>query len=181
MKRKKKLYQLDHSFFHLLMIVNFGSLLPAKYRDSWQRKMITHNNELVSRKWAIKKPENILILLPHCLQVADCPHRLTGGMDNCRRCGRCQMGELLDLANSRRQNIRVVGGGSLARLAISKIRPDIVIAVACEKDLYDGIRDVYPLQVYGLLNQRPNGPCFNTKLEIKDLINTLDYFIGGKK
>jgi hypothetical protein len=178
MKREKK-YHFYYTLLHFLMVVGFGNFLSKNNRNAWQRKMIMVNNALVFREWETKKPRKILILLPHCLQVADCPHRLTGGMDNCRRCGRCQMGELLDLAKSRRQDIRVVGGGSLARQAIMTIKPDIVIAIACEKDLFDGIRDVFPLQVYGLLNQRPNGPCFNTKLEMENIIGALDYFGGG--
>jgi hypothetical protein len=45
-------------------------------------------------------------------------------------------------------------------------RPKLVIAVACERDLTSGIKDCYPLPVIGILNDRPNGPCFNTNVDL---------------
>jgi hypothetical protein len=41
------------------------------------------------------------------------------------------------------------------------------VAVACELDLTSGIQDSYPLPVIGILNERPNGPCINTKVDIQ--------------
>jgi len=45
-------------------------------------------------------------------------------------------------------------------------RPEAIVAVACELDLTTGIQDTYPIPVIGILNERPNGPCINTKVDI---------------
>jgi len=62
----------------------------------------------------------------------------------------------------------VVTGGTLARQKVMEIRPQAVVAVACERDLASGIQDVYPIPSVGVLNIRPNGPCFNTKVDIEE-------------
>ena len=58
-------------------------------------------------------------------------------------------------------------GGTLARQIVKQIRPKAIVAVACERDLTSGIQDVFPLPVVGVLNERPIGPCFNTRVDIK--------------
>ena len=61
----------------------------------------------------------------------------------------------------------VATGGTLARQMVKQIRPKAIVAVACERDLTSGIQDVFPLPVVGVLNERPFGPCFNTRVDIK--------------
>ena len=61
----------------------------------------------------------------------------------------------------------VATGGTLARQMVKQIRPTAIVAVACERDLTSGIQDVFPLPVVGVLNERPFGPCFNTRVDIK--------------
>ena len=41
-----------------------------------------------------------------------------------------------------------------------------IIAVACERDLTSGIQDVFPIPVIAIFNERPFGPCFNTRVDI---------------
>jgi hypothetical protein len=43
----------------------------------------------------------------------------------------------------------------------------LIIAVACERDLSSGIQDVYPLPCFGVLNQRPHGPCLDTQVPLE--------------
>ena len=62
----------------------------------------------------------------------------------------------------------VVTGGTLARQKVKEIRPKAVVAIACERDLTSGIQDVYPLPTVGIMNIRPNGPCYNTKVDIEE-------------
>lgn len=55
----------------------------------------------------------------------------------------------------------------MARQIVYKTRPKAVLAIACERDLMSGIQDVYPLPAVGVLNIRPNGPCYNTHVDIE--------------
>ena len=71
----------------------------------------------------------------------------------------------------------VATGGTLARQVVKTIRPKAIIAVACERDLTSGIQDVFPLPVIGVLNERPYGPCFNTRVDINKVEETIKYFL----
>jgi hypothetical protein len=55
------------------------------------------------------------------------------------------------------------------------------VAVACERDLCSGIQDAYPIPVYGILNQRPHGPCMNTQVDLDELDRVVHYILNGAK
>ena len=40
--------------------------------------------------------------------------------------------------------------------------------MACERDLTSGIADVGNIPVIGIINDRPNGPCYNTVVDINE-------------
>ncbi len=146
--------------------------------DTIRQSFIAMNNSLVlSQRYNIK-PDRILILLPHCLQLFECEIKVTGDINKCVRCGRCDIMGLADLAQKYNINISVATGGTLARKVIIEKRPQIVLAVACERDLTSGIKDCYPLPVIGILNDRPFGPCFNTKVDVEKIDQALHAVIS---
>ena len=144
-----------------------------------RRSFITVNNELVLRGNPENTipPEKILLLLPHCLQASVCPRRLTHNPDNCTRCGQCVQGGLLALRDTWGVHMAVATGGTIARRIVGELKPKLIIAVACERDLASGIQDTYPLPVYGVLNQRPHGPCLDTTLDLTLVEAVLRRFI----
>jgi hypothetical protein len=150
-----------------------GSFRKSK-KKSYQRFIIHLNNKLV-RKENIR-PKKILLLLPHCLQIDECDVRLTFNVYNCKRCGKCGIRDLIQLAEDNRMALSVATGGSLARRIINDLKPDGVVAVACENDLSSGIADIYPLPVLGIPNTRPFGPCLNTRVDLNQVKNAIESF-----
>ena len=69
----------------------------------------------------------------------------------------------------------------MARQVVKETRPKAVLAIACERDLMSGIQDVYPLPAVGVLNIRPNGPCYNTRVDMAEVRAELDKIILPKK
>ncbi len=162
----------------LLPAIEFIGKIIGIPRDTIRQSFIAMNNSLVlSQKLAIK-PDRLLILLPHCIQLFDCEIKVTGDIDKCVRCGRCDINGLADLAKKYGIDISVATGGTLARKVITEKRPKLVIAVACEGDLTSGIKDCYPLPVLGVLNDRPFGPCFNTRVETQKIDEALKSVMG---
>ena len=49
------------------------------------------------------------------------------------------------------------------------LNPATPMGAIVERDLTSGIQDVFPLPVLGVLNERPFGPCFNTRVDINKL------------
>jgi hypothetical protein len=154
-------------------VIGIGTFFGIE-RDVLQRSFIALNNQLVRGRKLRVRPGEILILLPHCLQLFDCAIKVTGNVENCARCGRCDIGELAKMADRRGVAMAVATGGTLARKILREKRPRLVVAVACERDLTSGIRDAYPLPVIGVYNRRPQGPCFNTRVDVAAVERALD-------
>lgn len=135
-------------------------------QEKVQRSYIEVNNNLVKSKKLILPGNQIMILLPHCLQDADCPHKITVDINNCKQCGKCCIGDMITLSRKYNAVVKVATGGTLARKFIEDHHPAGIIAIACERDLSLGILETASLPVYGVLNCRPNGPCYNTSVEM---------------
>lgn len=146
----------------LLPMIEFVGRVLGLDKDRIRQSFIAMNNSLViSQKYKVR-PDRILILLPHCIQLFDCEIKVTGDVNKCVLCGRCDIKGLVEIGRKYGIDISVATGGTLARKVIVEKRPKLVLAVACERDLTSGIKDCYPLPVIGVLNLRPHGPCFNT-------------------
>ncbi len=126
-------------------------------------------------------PDKVLLLLPHCLQHHDCPHRITFSIGNCARCGRCVVGSLAELAEKTGVEAVVTTGGTLARRLIAERLPSVVIAVACPRDLGQGIIDSLPLPALGVLNLRPNGDCFDTTVSVDKVRDMIERVVSGER
>lgn len=166
----------NEMLFPLTLIV--GRLIGIE-KEKILRSFIAVNNYLVRCKKLILKEEQIMLLVPHCLQNSDCPHKITVDVNNCKECGKCKVGELKKLAREHGAILKVATGGTLARKFIEENKPRGVIAVACERDLSSGIHDMGFLPVMGVLNCRPNGPCFNTDVELERVESALNIMCKG--
>ena len=90
------------------------------------------------------------------------------------------MGDLLNLRDKYGVRLAIATGGTIARRIVVQTRPRCIIAVACERDLTSGIQDSYPLPVFGVLNQRPHGPCVDTLVPMNALEDAVRIFLGLK-
>ena len=159
--------------FLLPVLVAIGKVAGFR-REEVQHAFVAVNNELVMAQCRNgHPPRSVLLLMPHCLQDKDCPVKVTHRVENCKRCGKCSIKDLIELSSRYGVDLAVATGGTIARRIVLEKRPDLIIAVACERDLTSGIQDTTPLPVYGIFNQRPFGPCLNTTLAIEDLESVL--------
>ena len=169
------------TLFLLYPLVVYSGRLLRIAQEKIQRSFIAVNNRLVAARQQQLAAQDVLLLLPHCLQNDNCSYKITRDPANCRRCGRCQLPGLLDLARRKGVVLEVVSGGTLARQAIVRHRPLSIVAVACERDLSSGVLDSFPLPVYGVVNERPQGPCTNTLVDMALLEETLDAILQLRK
>lgn len=161
------------------LAVALGKLMDIN-KERIERSFIEVSNQLIKNRRVTVLPERLLVITPHCLQEEKCPHKITRDPRNCKRCGGCQIGALMDLSDRFGFHFAVVTGGTLSRQIIKNMRPKAVLAIACERDLTSGIQDIYPLPVIGILNERPCGPCNNTKVDVKKVEEAVRKFLGEK-
>ncbi len=172
---------LDKYIFYFInflfpIILLLGKIFNITRRQI-ERSFIALNNYILTHRKIKVKPCDLLVISPHCLQLASCPHKITHDIKNCKHCNRCTVGPLIEMSERLGFNFRVVTGGTLARKVAKELRPRMVLAIACERDLASGIQDVYPLPAAGILNIRPNGPCYNTTVDLQLVEETIKEFI----
>jgi hypothetical protein len=150
-------------------------------RDQVRQAFVQVNNSLFKATQRRIKNDRLVILLPHCLQNFDCPHKIIADHGNCRRCGGCLIGDIIGLKEKHKVDISIATGGTLARKVLVDKKPTVIVAVACERDLCSGIQDAYPIPVYGILNERPYGPCMNTRVNLERLDLAVRHVLNGAK
>jgi hypothetical protein len=146
-------------------------------KDRVRHSFIEINNQLVLAQHPRTTPDKLLLLMPHCLQFHECQFRITGSTLHCKRCGKCPITGLLGLSEKYGVGLAVATGGTLARRIVVERRPRLIIAVACERDLSSGIQDSYPLPVFGVINHRPHGPCYDTQVDLDRVEQALQTFL----
>jgi hypothetical protein len=83
------------------------------------------------------------------------------------------MKDLRALAERMGVKVHVASGG---REAIERARaPEVrvILAVACSKELSEGIRAAFPKRVVGVLNSWPHGACKDTDVDVREVESAL--------
>lgn len=128
--------------------VLFVARLLRCSRDRVAHAFIQVTNHLGLLAHPRGRGDELLVLAPRCLR----PEILRG---------------LREIARDAGAQFAVVGGGGQALAAVAESHSRAVLAVACERDLVAGIRDVVPRRtVLGLANRRPEGPCRNSEIDL---------------
>ena len=169
-----RMFFLSVSHFFLRV---FSRFLSVKNSNAWER-FINLNNAIIRKKNFSFLPNEVLVILPHCLQKTQCDLRITTDIENCRECGICDIAQIKKLLSEYGVKGYVVTGGTLARRVAKEETPKGIVAVACPHDLAEGISLVYPIPVYGILNERPDGPCINTVVDVEKIRNGIEIFLN---
>ncbi len=158
------------------LVILIGNILKID-SDKIRNSFIEINNSLLKNYSNSFNYNEILILLPHCLQNFECNFKITNNINNCKLCGKCKIKDIIELISFYNIRAAIATGGTMARKLIKDYKPKMIIAVACERDLASGIQDAFPLPVYGITNNRPFGPCFNTDINIEKLKQAIQFFL----
>jgi uncharacterized protein len=137
----------------------------------FSRLFVSLNNLLTRLRRVKVSPKNLLLLVPRCLQKNGCAQTLGETIDDCKACGQCNVTELLAIRDEFGIHCSLAAGGREALAFVRDPKVKAVVAVACEKELTQGILAVFPKPVLGVLNIQTNGPCRNTHLN-PDLVRT---------
>ena len=132
-------------------------------RDRVGNSFIKVHNHIMTTHSERLNVERLLMLLPRCL-------------------GKAARSEIMTRAKEFDMHVVTAGGGEEARKAIGQYKPTLILAVACERDLLSGIKDVSDkVPVLAIPNKRPEGPCKNTCLQIDKFEDILQFIRAIKK
>lgn len=148
----------------LLGIITILQRLGRKFGVSADRvsnSLLKVNNALILASKTFTGRERVLLLLPRCLSKE-------------------VRGKIMKIVDATDIKHATCTGGEEARKQILLQRPEVVVAVACERDLIAGIQDIHAsLPVIGIPNSRPMGPCTCTELDVESLDRTLSLLTGN--
>lgn len=161
--------------FLLPISVRIASLFKID-RDRVRNSFIKVNNSLVRAAKKASHGNKVLLILPRCLQNSACHQKITADIYNCKQCGKCSIARLVELNKIYGNKIVVAQGGSQAREMIKKFRPTAIIGVACERELVAGIQDVISIPVIAIPNERPEGPCQNTQVNMQEIEKAIRFY-----
>lgn len=145
-----------------LQLMNYTSLLARGFakRDWVEHAAIDIYNTFAVRRGRKVGKGELLVLIPRCLSK----QALDG---------------VLEIAGRYEVPVFVATRGQLARRVIRERRPRAVVAVACERDMMTGLRDVAgKLPVLGLTMQLPNGPCRDAAIDLNQMETWVRGWIG---
>lgn len=157
----------------IMVLANLFNIKKSVVRKFY----VDFNNIAVNTMKKKYKKEDVIVLLPHCLQNADCSFKITNDISNCKDCRKCTIADISRITKQKGVKCFVVTGGTAARNIVKNLRPKMILSVACERDLTSGIVDVGKIPVIGIINERPNGPCYNTCVDVSILKEKLDSII----
>lgn len=139
------------AYFHLpvymLLKTSLAFRLSPPVRRFWQAvltrlgipalALISLNNRavrLVGGAW-----DSVLVMVSRCLQWSGCNRDVINDLGNCTACGRCKLGAIRTFCAKAGIRVTVEGGGTAARQRLAALKPDLVVAVACERELLEGM------------------------------------------
>jgi len=146
-----------------LPLMNLTSHVARAFgkRDWVEHAAIDVYNALAERRRRRVGKGELLVLIPRCLSK----QALDG---------------VLAIAGRYEVPVFVATRGQLARRVIRERRPRAVVAVACERDMMTGLRDVAgKLPVLGLTMRLPNGPCRDAMLDLETMERWVKSLVGA--
>jgi hypothetical protein len=145
--------------FFIPTVLRFGSRLGIS-RDRMGNSFVKVSNTLIRTTAKTVKPERLLILLPRCLK-------------------RSIIEKITAFSKQWQIPVYTVPGGEKALQVVHQERPLAIIGVACERDLVSGLQEVIDrIPVIGIPNIRPEGPCKNTIIDIREFERAIQTFLG---
>jgi len=148
------------------------------FPDGAVRALVEANNALVRICRAGRGRGQTLLLLPRCLQHSSCGQLIVEDISLCKGCGRCDIAGIVKNGYTTSCVVRVATGGEIAKRFVREQRPELVIAVACSREIIEGFAEVSGLPVYAILNEQPEGPCRNTRVSAQQLAEAFAVYTG---
>ena len=122
-------------------------------------------------------PEALLLLFPHCIQNSKCKQNIKHDLNECKRCGKCKVKDLLEISEEYGISIAIASGGRIALKRVMAEEVQGVVAIACEKELRTGLMAAMPKAIFAVPNLRPSGYCVDTDVYMDDVLKAIERFL----
>ncbi|MFO7872046.1 MAG: DUF116 domain-containing protein [Candidatus Undinarchaeales archaeon] len=170
-------------FPHLIILLISAFESPAQAilsffkleSDAVTQLEVNIRNKLNLTAFKKTKYKNRLLLLPQCLRHATkCPAKTTKRGIRCAKCGRCKVKNIVEKAEDLGYKYSIAPGGTFASRRIKEVKPDAVLGVGCLFELKEGLNNCAKYRIPAIGVQLEKTGCVNTKVDLKELFETME-------
>jgi uncharacterized protein len=133
-------------------------------------------NEKLFRK---VKPQDKILVLPHCLRHAECEATLEESGLVCKDCQRCVIGMLKNKGESMGYQVFIIPGSNFLKKIVEKNNFKAVLGVACYQDLNLSMMNLSNFSCQGVPLIRDG--CMNTKVDSRMVLEKMGMELGKSK
>ncbi|MCD6206499.1 MAG: DUF116 domain-containing protein [Methanosarcinales archaeon] len=117
--------------------------------------------------------ERRAVILPQCMRHPECRARCDPIIGyECKQCGKCDIGRIVEAAEKYDFKVFVVPGGSFVRKILKVYKPGSCLGVACRTELTESMQEVakiVPVQGVCLLRDG----CYDTRADVDEVIRKM--------
>lgn len=162
-------------FFYLPIKYFFYKFSDPRILDKW---IVSLKN--IANASDFSKTKNRIIIVPHCVRALDCPAPSTILGIQCQNCGKCIVTQLSKDANQHGYLLYITTGSS-AIVNILKHKPaDGILGIACDYEINKGMCALNGKKIVTYGVPLLNDGCYNTKVDYKKVIETIEHFDKNK-
>lgn len=142
--------------------------------DAWILSYCGFNNQRVRAAFEGQRARRVLILLPHCIQLARCKADVLGDLEACYDCGLCPVGDYMNAALLNRWDGRIFNRSHKAYRDAREHRPDLIVAVSCTDRLLKGLTRLPEVPSYVIPLTLGHGMCVDTEFSLPHLFAAME-------
>jgi hypothetical protein len=117
------------------------------------------------------KPEDTILVLPHCLRHIDCDATLESSGIICKNCNRCVIGVLKAKGEDMGYKVFIIPGSTFLKKIVEKNKFKAVLGVACYQDLNLAMMKLSRFSCQGVPLLRDG--CINTKVDSRAVMEKM--------
>jgi hypothetical protein len=117
------------------------------------------------------KPQEKIVVLPHCLRDADCEAKLESSGLVCKDCNRCVIGVIKTKAEEKGFKVFIIPGSTFLKKILEKNNFKAVLGVACYQDLNLAMMKLSKFSCQGVPLLKDG--CINTKVDVKAVLEKM--------
>jgi len=144
------------------------------HEDDWILSYCGYNNQRVRAAFEQRRARRVLILLPHCIQMARCKADVLSELEACYDCGLCPIGDYMNAALLSRWEGRIFNRSHKAYRDAREYRPDLIVAVSCTDRLLKGLARLPEIPSYVIPLTLGHGMCVDTEFSLPHLFAAME-------
>jgi uncharacterized protein len=128
-------------------------------------------NKVNEKVYKHTKPQDTIVVLPHCLRSTECEANLETSGLVCNNCNRCVIGVIKTKAEDKGFKVFIIPGSTFLKKILEKNDFKAVLGVACYQDLNLSMMKLSKFSCQGVPLLKDG--CINTKVDVKAVFEKL--------